>query len=182
MAYVRSDTLLLQEGCLKFREQFKKISGGIDPFQVSCTIASACNYLFRAKFLKPNTIGLVPSGGYRHQGCCSVVGCKYLDWLEREREIVIEREVTIRVEGRKWTVDGYHRESNTVFEFNGKIWHGCKCIGNRDLTLPGSMKTVEEAWQQTELKKKMIRDAGYEFEEYWECCDLQPALAADPEM
>jgi hypothetical protein len=33
--YNKSDTLLLQEGCLAFRKEFMEISGGIDPFQVS---------------------------------------------------------------------------------------------------------------------------------------------------
>jgi len=33
-------------------------------FLQSVTIASACNKLMRKRFLKPNTIGLIPSGGY----------------------------------------------------------------------------------------------------------------------
>ena len=33
-------------------------------FIESCTIASACNKVFRKRFLKPETIGLIPSGGY----------------------------------------------------------------------------------------------------------------------
>jgi len=33
-------------------------------FLASCTIASACNKVLRKRFLKPETIGLIPAGGY----------------------------------------------------------------------------------------------------------------------
>jgi hypothetical protein len=33
-------------------------------FLEAVTIASACNKVLRKKFLKPETIGLIPSGGY----------------------------------------------------------------------------------------------------------------------
>jgi len=39
----------------------------MDPFQCSITIASACNKVFRRKFLKLETIGIIPAGGYRHR-------------------------------------------------------------------------------------------------------------------
>jgi hypothetical protein len=41
--------------------------GGIDPFQKRITIASACNLVFRAKFLRPDTIGIIPAQGYRQE-------------------------------------------------------------------------------------------------------------------
>jgi hypothetical protein len=37
----------------------------IDVFQESITIASACNKVLWKVFLKPDTIGLIPTGGYR---------------------------------------------------------------------------------------------------------------------
>ena len=53
--YCESDVLLLTEGCLKFRkiimQQTKRPqdSCGVDPFQVSITIASLCNYILFEK-------------------------------------------------------------------------------------------------------------------------------------
>jgi hypothetical protein len=41
--------------------------GNIDVFMESLTIASACNRLLRKRFLKCNTIGLIPSGGYTNK-------------------------------------------------------------------------------------------------------------------
>jgi len=39
--------------------------GNVDVFLESVTITSACNKVMRKRFLKPITIGLIPSGGYR---------------------------------------------------------------------------------------------------------------------
>ena len=149
---------------------------------MSCTIASACNHLFRALFLQDKTIGLVPPGGYSKKHKRSVVANKYLDWLEHSEGITLEREVEFRVGGHKFKVDGYHRPTNTIVEFNGQIWHGCRCLTNREATLPGSEKTVEEAWQATQLKKKLLEEAGHDVREYWECCDLKHELEESHEM
>ena len=46
-----------------FRREFAQI-GNIDVFQESITIASACNKVLRKRFLQPDTIGLIPKGGY----------------------------------------------------------------------------------------------------------------------
>ena len=38
--------------------------GHNDVFVEAITIASACNKVSRKRFLKPDTIGLIPTGGY----------------------------------------------------------------------------------------------------------------------
>lgn len=66
ISYCESDVDILKNGALRFQDIFKAETG-IDPYAVSITIASACNYVFRKLFLKPHTIGLMPPGGYRNQ-------------------------------------------------------------------------------------------------------------------
>jgi len=39
--------------------------GKLDVFLESITIVSACNKFLRKSFLQPDTIGLIPTGGYR---------------------------------------------------------------------------------------------------------------------
>ena len=46
----------IQTGIMEF--------GNIDVILDSFTIVSACNKVLRKRFLKPNTIGLIPAGGY----------------------------------------------------------------------------------------------------------------------
>jgi hypothetical protein len=61
--YCQDDVNVLREARRVLRREFLQI-GNIDVFLESVTIASACNTLLRKRFLKPNTIGLIPPGGY----------------------------------------------------------------------------------------------------------------------
>ena len=46
-----------------FRREFMHI-GHIDVFVEAITIASACQKVYRKMFLNPDTVGLIPKGGY----------------------------------------------------------------------------------------------------------------------
>jgi hypothetical protein len=48
---------------VSFRRDFIEI-GNIEVYLEAVTIASAWNKVLRMKFLKPETIGLLPPGGY----------------------------------------------------------------------------------------------------------------------
>jgi len=52
--------------------------GNIEVFLESFTIASACNKELRKRFLKPDTIGLIPDSGY---SCNNNYSKKALMWL-----------------------------------------------------------------------------------------------------
>lgn len=58
----------------------------------------------------------------------SKVCWEWLSNLERIFKIKIvgcnSPEITLTVKGKKFRVDGYHKESETVFEFLGDYWHG----------------------------------------------------------
>ena len=60
--YCHDDVTVLRQACQLFRRDFIEV-GNVDVFLVSCTIALACNKMFRKRFLKPETIRLIPSGG-----------------------------------------------------------------------------------------------------------------------
>jgi hypothetical protein len=75
--YCQADVTVLRQACQIFRKDFMVV-GNVDVFLESCTIASACNKLLRKRFLKPETIGLIPSGGYT---CNRPYSKKALMWL-----------------------------------------------------------------------------------------------------
>jgi hypothetical protein len=65
LSLCRSDVDILRRACLTFRQLFLEMTsgdghGGINPFQKCITIASACYLVFRKKFLRPDTIGIIP--------------------------------------------------------------------------------------------------------------------------
>ena len=62
--YFQDDITFLRQACKLFRREFMDV-GHVDFFLESCTIASSCNKVLRKQFLKPETIGLIPTGGYK---------------------------------------------------------------------------------------------------------------------
>ena len=60
--YCQDDVTVLRQACQIFRRDFMDI-GNVDTFLESCTIALTCNKVLRKRFLKPETIGLIPKGG-----------------------------------------------------------------------------------------------------------------------
>ena len=74
------------------------------------------------------------------------------------------------------TVDGYHPETKTVFQYHGCFWHGCiKCFPNPEQTTEvihvdkkGNKITRDDAYQRTLKRSKLIRFLGYNLVERWE--------------
>ena len=69
-------------------------------------------------------------------------------------------------------VDGYHAKTKTVYEFQGCEFHGCKtCKPNERhvKTFHHPDRTVDEMYEVTKMKTKLIREASYKVVETWEC-------------
>jgi len=60
--YCQDDVTVLRQACQVFRREFIQI-GNIEVLLEAITIASACNKVLHKRFLKPDTIGLIPTGG-----------------------------------------------------------------------------------------------------------------------
>ncbi|WAR17795.1 hypothetical protein MAR_032389 [Mya arenaria] len=137
LKYCRSDVDILRKCCLKFRELFQEITQkskvpGIDPFENCLTIASACNLVFRRNFLEHESIGIIPSHGYRPEEKQSIMAYQWMSYLAHENQINIQHG---RNYGEKhigpYKVDGYYERDGekVVLEFHGCFWHGCqKCF------------------------------------------------------
>ena len=74
------------------------------------------------------------------------------------------------------TVDGYHSETITVFQFHGCFWHGCiKCFPNPErrsevihVDKNNNKMTRDDAYQKTLKRSELIRFLGYNLVERWE--------------
>ena len=182
LLYCRSDVQILMEGCMAFRTLFMDITKGIDPFQ-NITIASACNTVFRTRFLKPNTIGLIPTQGYRSRDRHSIIALKWLEWLNQQDGARITH---ARNGGEhrigNYRVDGFDFNTHTVYEFLGDLWHGCpKCYKRRDVLLPGSAETVQEVYDSTMYRLNALRRQGYMVVQIWEC-EFRKKIEDDPRV
>jgi hypothetical protein len=120
--YCQDDVTVLRQSCQIFRREFMEV-GNVDVFLESCTIASACNNMFRKRFLKPETIGLIHSGGYNCNTNYSKKALMSLLHMEQEDNCTIQhgrngREYRLP-ELPRYSVDGYCAETRTVYEFMG---------------------------------------------------------------
>ena len=117
--YCQDDVTVLRKACRVFRRAFLQV-GNINVFHESVTIASACNKVLHKLFLKPDTIGLIPTGGY--SGNVNH-GKKAMMWLVYGEQLDSCRIMHGR-NGREFrlpklprlSVDGFCEETNTVYE------------------------------------------------------------------
>ena len=133
LRYCRSDVDILRQSCLKFRQMFIDIStkngSGIDPFEHCITIASACNLVFRTNYLDPESLGIIPSHGYRPQQNQSNKAVKWLKYMCTRENIQIQHALNAsEMQIGPFTVDDYQENASgdkIVYEFHGCFWHGC---------------------------------------------------------
>lgn len=90
----------------------------------------------------------------------------------------------ILLDNGKVKVDGYDTATKTVYEFHGYQFHGCKKCkpDNRHVkTFHHPDRTVDEMYQATKGKTKVIREAGYTVIEKWEF-QFKKELKMDEDM
>ena len=75
--YCQDDITVLRRACRVFRREFMYIEN-IEVFLESITIASGGNKVLRKRFLQPDTVRLIPTGGYK---CNNNYSKKALMWL-----------------------------------------------------------------------------------------------------
>ena len=130
LKYCRSDVDILAECCKLYREMFRNATDttndetGLDPFDSATTIAAYCMQVYRTKFLKKDTIALLP----QHQELKRKQSHEALQWLSYTAEKEGIRMQHHRNGGEKrvgrYSLDGYCEETHTAYEYQGCYWHG----------------------------------------------------------
>ena len=95
LSYCGSNMDILRRAYIAFRQLFLEMMsanghGGIDPFQQCITITSACNLVFRTKFLRPDTIGIIPAQGYRQEEKHSIKAMQWIKYLSTTEGVRIQ--------------------------------------------------------------------------------------------
>ena len=76
-------------------------------------------YTFRKNFLKPESIALIPPGGYNRLENQSAKALRWLMWISESQDLDIQH---ARNQGEKkilqYKVDGFCEANNTVYEFH----------------------------------------------------------------
>lgn len=146
---------------------------GIDPFESCLTIASACNLVFRTKLLQDESIGIIPSHGYRPEQKQPMKAQYWMKYISECEDIHIQH---VGNGGEKkvgsYLVDGYYTTKageQIVMEFNGCFWYGChKCYAVLTVN-PVTDCLMSDLYQRTLDKKRYLDDNGYKYVGKWEC-------------
>jgi len=97
--------------------------GNLEDFLESITIASACNKVLRKRFLQPESIGLIPIGGFTSNKNYSKKAMMWLLHMEETDGVKIMHGREYKVpELPQFRVDGYYPETRTICEFLNVIF------------------------------------------------------------
>ena len=170
--YCQNDVTVLHQACRVFRPEFLEI-GNIEVFHEALTIELACNKVLRKKFLKPETIGLIPPGGYSANRRYSKKALIWLLHMIRTDGCHIQHGRNGRqfrpLELPHYSVDGYCAETRTIYEFLVSYYHGYKCQPFRDVKTLACGETQAERYEQTLARIEHLKSAGYTVKLRWEC-------------
>jgi hypothetical protein len=123
--YCAQDVVILKESCIAYR-RLMCAETNCDPFAY-VTLASVCNAVYKCRFMPRDKIARVPPSGY--QGAkYSYRGYEWLEYLRRYQGVPGLKHAANGGEKQigKYSVDGFDEASNTVYEFYGCFFHGCK--------------------------------------------------------
>ena len=165
--YCRSDVDILRRSMLKFRNDFIELEN-IDPL-LYITIASVCMTVYRCNYMPRDQIGVVKDATRDEK--FSKISIAWLDWISERDGVNIEHALNGGEKNLKdiGKVDGFCKETKTVYEFQGCFWHGCKKCFSNDTINTKNQRDMLTLRKRTQEKNKMIRDCGWNLVEEYEC-------------
>lgn len=130
----------------------------VDELGISAT--TVLNYLRR------HEIGIKYNFGYSYR-CIA-----WLTQVAEESGVYIQHACNggeFVIPGTRYRADGYCKETNTIYEFHGDIYHGNPNIFDPDeCPHPYTTETAGELYQKTLEKEKIIKELGYNLVVLWE--------------
>lgn len=180
-AYLKSDVYVLKGALTAFSEEMKELTG-INPLTQCVNIASCASLVWRKIFLEENLIALLPQHGWRKNQVNQ--SQEALEWLEFENWKLggegriqhvrnsLNGAVKVLTPSQEYSVDGYDAQTETGYEYQGCFYHRCiKCfLDKRQETRKCHPdRTIEEVFEATQKRVKMLRDVGYTVVEKWGC-------------
>jgi len=113
----------------------------------------------------------IPIDHLRGHGCpkCThIISKSETIWLDSLNIEPKYRQAKIKIGKKNIRADAYVPETNTVYEFHGKFWHGSPKHFNQNDINPRTKTTYGELYKKTLDRENLIKNAGYELIVKWE--------------
>lgn len=158
-----------------FINEAKKVHGGMYDY----SLVKYINQKIKVKIIcdKHGEFCQLPRNHISGKGCkkCttnfSIKGIKWIKYYSKKYNLIIQHAKNggeYRIPGTNYYADGYSEKTKTIFEFYGKIWHGCpKCTNSNDIN-PISKRKMNDLYQYTMEREKKIKNLGYKIISIWE--------------
>lgn len=114
-----------------------------------------------------------PEGHLSGRGCKSCtyfVSKKETEWLTSLGipDDDAHRNVTLKVSGKIFRVDGFNPSTKTVYEFNGDYWHGNPAVYHPDDINEKVGLSFKELHEKTIERESLLRGGGFQVVSIWE--------------
>lgn len=91
-----------------------------------------------------------------------------MQWLDYLKISEKYRQKTIMIDNKKYRVDAFDHNTNTIYEFYGDYWHGNNSRYKSDQINYNNKCTFGELYQRTIERENLIKQAGYTVISIWE--------------
>ena len=166
LEYCRSDVDILKRGMKSYRQLFLDVCN-IDPLRY-ITIAGDVMAIFREKFIHRNEIAIVKDTNAQEN--YSKTSIAWLDFVAEKSNVKIQHALNggefVSPAGK---VDGFCESTNTVYEFQGCLWHGCADCYSSTTINPKNQMEMGELHKRTLFKNNEIRNLGFNPVTMYEC-------------
>jgi hypothetical protein len=163
----------------EFIHKSKQIGNNNINYDYSCTIYENNRKKVNIKCLTCNNIFKITPNWHLLGGGCTIcnhrtsnMAREWLRYIQTTFNIILQTfdsdEGEYRIAGTKYSADGYHPATNTIYEFNGDFWHGNPNVYAPDKMNNVKKATMEELYRKTKEKKEKCISLGYKWIEIWE--------------
>jgi len=89
-------------------------------------------------------------------------------WLDSLNIVNLDKQKSIKMNGKWFKVDGFDPKTNTIYEFYGDFWHGNPQVFDGSKINNVRKKTFDELYQSTILKEDTLKSWGFNIVTMWE--------------
>ena len=175
--YCHNDVVILMTAIMLYRSIW------INKYKIDCltraiTLPSAVIELFKYSYLEPKTLAIIPHRGYESKRKNSYAANVWLDYVENTENIKISREIKIA----NFFVDGFEKNSNTIFEFLGCYYHGCpSCFPNNRNFKINDRQSFDQLDRKTISRLEFLKKLKYNLKTKREC-EWNIEIRKDPNL
>lgn len=100
--------------------------------------------------------------------CKTLVSKPEISWLDSLNIDNADRQAILTHNKKKYKVDAYVKETNTIYEFYGDYWHGNPKVFDQNKINKDRNKTFGELYQHTINREDELKVLGYNIVSIWE--------------